>query len=63
MKKDDIELNASRGHDGLWIVVDSRGGVWVPNYDAQVEIECSDEPNEYAEHLCRTRPMDGKWGQ
>jgi hypothetical protein len=43
------------------IVIDTDGGIWWPNADAESEIDASDDPEAKAIEICTTTPMRGEW--
>ena len=44
-----------------WHVVDTDGGVWWPNDDAQTELERADDSAALVVAMCESAPMRGEW--
>ena len=53
-------LTAEKLH-GRWSVRDRDGGVWHPDDGATTDIDADSDPATYAEYLCDTSPMRGRW--
>ena len=43
--------------DGEWVVIDSDGGTWTPDEEAQAEIATAED----AVAMCLATPMRGRW--
>ena len=54
------DLTAETRDDTI-TVVDSEGGRWWPNEDAEAEIEAADDPEATAIRICESQPMRGVW--
>ena len=50
-------------NDSTITVIDSEGGVWWPNEEAQAEIDASENPKAAAIQMAEEQPMRGTWKQ
>lgn len=43
------------------LVIDTDGGVWTPNAEAQSEIQSAKDKTAKAVEICQSQPMRGTW--
>ena len=67
--RDDLIVEEVEERDGMvaeelldgWVVRDTSGQRWWPDYDAQAEIQASDDPGRAALDMCASDPDRGTW--